>query len=202
MAAAAGDVAPRAGGDPWQALGAWRTHGETRLQYGYHGRGFAVVAEHAGAGRWRIGMNGRTQEIAVAARGTEELRIIDGGAEETWRVTRYASHVTVERDGRRWVLGRILPSNTGRAGATVRGRAGEVRAPIPGVVARLLVRERDRVAARQPLAVLEAMKMEHIIEANVAGVVQRVAVTEGERVAEGAILIVLASGTEPADAPA
>ncbi|MBI4421996.1 MAG: hypothetical protein HY560_14320 [Gemmatimonadetes bacterium] len=70
-----------------------------------------------------------------------------------------------------------------------RHAAGAVRAPMPGLVLRLEVREGDRVAAGAGLVVLEAMKMENEITAPAAGVVRRILVREGEAVEKGAELV-------------
>lgn len=48
---------------------------------------------------------------------------------------------------------------------------GRVKAPIPGLVTRVLVQKGDAVEAGQPLLLLEAMKMENEILAPRAGVV-------------------------------
>jgi biotin carboxyl carrier protein len=79
--------------------------------------------------------------------------------------------------------------------------AGEtaVRAPIPGVVLRLLAAEGEEVQPRQPLLVLEAMKMETPLLAPLAGVVRHVHVAEGDRVATGALLVELGSAPAAAD---
>jgi biotin carboxyl carrier protein len=62
---------------------------------------------------------------------------------------------------------------------------------MPGTVIRVLVAAGDTVAQRQPLVVLEAMKMEHHVAAPEAGVVAEVRVTPGEQVENGALLLVL-----------
>jgi biotin carboxyl carrier protein len=62
---------------------------------------------------------------------------------------------------------------------------------MPGVVIRVLAREGERVAPRQPLLVLEAMKMETPLVSPFEAVVRRVHVEEGERVAGGAVLVEL-----------
>jgi biotin carboxyl carrier protein len=62
---------------------------------------------------------------------------------------------------------------------------------MPGTVIRVLVSEGDRVTARQPLLVLEAMKMETPLVSPYEGVVRRVHVHEGDRVAGGALLVEL-----------
>lgn len=66
-----------------------------------------------------------------------------------------------------------------------------VTAPMPGTVIRVLVEEGARVEARQPLLVLEAMKMETPLVSPHDGVVGRVHVGEGDRVAGGDVLIEL-----------
>ena len=62
---------------------------------------------------------------------------------------------------------------------------------MPGTVIRVLISEGDRVEARQPLVVLEAMKMETPLVSPYEAVVRRVHVAEGERVDGGALLVEL-----------
>jgi acetyl/propionyl-CoA carboxylase alpha subunit len=64
-------------------------------------------------------------------------------------------------------------------------------APMPGTVIRVLVREGDTVQPRQPLVVLEAMKMETPIVSPYEAVVRAVHVSEGDRVARGELLVEL-----------
>jgi biotin carboxyl carrier protein len=66
-----------------------------------------------------------------------------------------------------------------------------ITAPMPGTVLRVLVAEGDRVTPRQPLVVLEAMKMETPLQAPFAATVRVLHVREGDRVADGALLIEL-----------
>jgi len=51
----------------------------------------------------------------------------------------------------------------------------------------------DEVAAGDPVAVIEAMKMESTIGAPVGGRVERVAVADGTRVERGDLLVVIAA---------
>jgi acetyl-CoA/propionyl-CoA carboxylase biotin carboxyl carrier protein len=67
-----------------------------------------------------------------------------------------------------------------------------VTAPMPGTVVRVLVAAGDAVGPRQPLVVLEAMKMETPLVSPYAALVQAVHVAEGDRVAGGAVLVELA----------
>jgi propionyl-CoA carboxylase alpha chain len=62
---------------------------------------------------------------------------------------------------------------------------------MPGTVIRVHVAPGDRVVARQPLLVLEAMKMETPLPAPYDAVVRSVHVEEGDRVTGGALLVEL-----------
>jgi acetyl/propionyl-CoA carboxylase alpha subunit len=64
-------------------------------------------------------------------------------------------------------------------------------APMPGTVIRVLVGEGDAVKPRQPLVVLEAMKMETPVVSPYEAVVRSVHVSEGDRVAGGTVLVEL-----------
>ncbi len=76
--------------------------------------------------------------------------------------------------------------------------AGRLTAPMPGKVIALMVEPGAIVTRGQPLVVLEAMKMEHVIHAPHAGRVSAIHHAPGEQVQEGHALIAL----EPLDAPA
>ena len=88
----------------------------------------------------------------------------------------------------------VLPPDLETSSADHRGAVGgqsRVTAPMPGTVIRLLVGAGDSVRARQPLVVLEAMKMETPLTSPYDAVVRAVHVAEGDRVAGGAVLVEL-----------
>jgi biotin carboxyl carrier protein len=62
---------------------------------------------------------------------------------------------------------------------------------MPGTVLTVLVAPGEHVQARQPLVVLEAMKMEHPVTSPFEAVVSAVHVAPGDRVAGGAVLVEL-----------
>jgi acetyl/propionyl-CoA carboxylase alpha subunit len=66
-----------------------------------------------------------------------------------------------------------------------------VTAPMPGTVIRLEVAPGDAVRARQPLVILEAMKMEILVHSPFEGTVTAVHVAAGDRVAGGTLLVEL-----------
>jgi pyruvate carboxylase subunit B len=77
------------------------------------------------------------------------------------------------------------------AGKTPSG-GGAVKAPMPGLVVKLLVEPGATVAAGQGLVVLEAMKMENEIKATMAAIVESVAVKPGQAVEKGVVLVTFA----------
>lgn len=110
--------------------------------------------------------------------------------------------VTVERDGpttRVWVGGTPIEVEIRtdadllleRFGLEVGDSAAdrEIKAPMPGLVLRVLVEVGDAVEAGQGVVVLEAMKMENELSAPAAGTVAAVRVTPGDAVGKNDILI-------------
>ncbi|MEQ1761124.1 MAG: acetyl-CoA carboxylase biotin carboxyl carrier protein subunit, partial [Vicinamibacterales bacterium] len=67
----------------------------------------------------------------------------------------------------------------------------ELRAPMPGRIVRVLVARGEQVAARQPLVVMEAMKMENELHAPLAGTVTEILVQPGGAVEADALLAVV-----------
>jgi 3-methylcrotonyl-CoA carboxylase alpha subunit len=82
------------------------------------------------------------------------------------------------------------PSATAHRSGTVHG-SGDVTAPMPGKIVSVAVQAGSRVALHDVLVVLEAMKMEHRIEAPVAGTVSALHVATGDVVAAGAALVTI-----------
>ena len=62
---------------------------------------------------------------------------------------------------------------------------------MPGRIVRLLVARGDEVAARQPIVVVEAMKMENELRSPKTGRVKEIAVAAGESVDAGRVLAVI-----------
>ena len=103
--------------------------------------------------------------------------------------------VTLNINGRRTVVQLAdevdqLVDRLGFSAATGSG-SGEVLAPMPGLVLKTLVKEGQAVEAGAPLIVLEAMKMENVLRAEVAGVVAALHVEAGAAVEKKQHLISL-----------
>ena len=149
----------------------------------------------------------------VTARGAEtvvrldgrEIRVrlerLDGTA---WRVMLDDGPARLvhaaDEAGTRWIHvdGETLAVRIETARPRRRADAGPegLEAPMPGAVVQVAVAEGDVVAAGQPIVVVEAMKMEHVIRAPHAGRVVALRVRAGEQVEAGAVVAELA-GEEP-----
>ncbi|HQR28465.1 MAG TPA: acetyl/propionyl-CoA carboxylase subunit alpha, partial [Nocardioides sp.] len=101
-------------------------------------------------------------------------------------------------DGPDWsVRLRTVPRFTDPSAAVA---SGSLLAPMPGTVVRVAVEVGREVAAGDTVLVLEAMKMQHAVNAPHAGVLTRLDVTAGAQVAAGEVLAVVSAGDDPAPA--
>lgn len=88
-----------------------------------------------------------------------------------------------------------LPDQQSHAQSAVPAGCVELSAPNQGVLVGFEVTVGDRVALGQPIAVLEAMKMEFVVKATQSGIVRSLAVAVGDGLFEGAALMFI----EPAE---
>jgi propionyl-CoA carboxylase alpha chain len=134
---------------------------------------------HDVVGRWRPGqlrfrgaIDGRGLTVAIARRGRQ------------WRLTaRGASHLVD-----------ILPEHVAALSRHMIEKVPPdlsryLICPMPGLLTALHVGEGDRVEAGQPLAVVEAMKMENILRAEKSGTVKKVDAQPGDSLAVDAVIL-------------
>jgi 3-methylcrotonyl-CoA carboxylase alpha subunit len=74
--------------------------------------------------------------------------------------------------------------------------SGEIRALMPGRIRRVEVKAGERVAAKQPLVIMESMKMETTLAAPRDGIVAEVKCHVGQTVEMGELLVVVDVGLE------
>jgi biotin carboxyl carrier protein len=75
--------------------------------------------------------------------------------------------------------------------AKVGKKTNEIKAPMPGMVLRMMVKQGDTIAKGDGLLVLEAMKMENIIKAPADGVIKQLMVAERDKVEKNQVMIQL-----------
>ena len=163
-----------------------------------NGRSRTVSIERAGPDRFRVSVDGATSLVDAQRSGEFGVSLIfpDAHHEATcvqlapgrtpgeWLAYLGGRSVTVSVNGRRTGRG------SGDGGAAADGEQ-TITAPMPGRVVRVLVAPGDQVQARQPVAVVEAMKMENELRSPKAGRVKDVAVTAGCSVEAGRVLVII-----------
>ncbi len=183
------------GADPFSRRDGWRSHGlvERRFEFDFNGAHAkaSLAYLHDGGLRLTVG------EGAQAVSGPLAFQPVAGGIElqyagERTRAAVYAmgetDHVFMPR-GATQIVAIDLLAHAGED----QSEGGRLTAPMPGKVVSFAVQAGDKVSKGQPLAVMEAMKMEHTIAAPVDGVVQELLYAPGDQVAEGAELLKLSA---------
>ncbi len=80
----------------------------------------------------------------------------------------------------------VLAAKPQQTGST---KSTPVRAPIPGIILKIMIKEGDSVKAGQDILVMEAMKMENQIQATASGVVSKINVKVDDAVQQEDVLI-------------
>lgn len=66
---------------------------------------------------------------------------------------------------------------------------GELNAPMPGKILEVIVNEGDTVETGDPVAILEAMKMENELKAPIAGTITTIAVSKNDSVEKNELIL-------------
>jgi 3-methylcrotonyl-CoA carboxylase alpha subunit len=185
--------------DPFSRRDGWRAHGPMARRFDFEFRGApaqALLLRDRGDGR-RLAVGAPAAEAGAAepfgweARPDGALDLRLGDLRATVQVHEGnpgETHVFARQGATRIVA--IDPlAHAGGAAAD----GGRLTAPMPGRIVSFAVRPGDAVTRGQPLAVMEAMKMEHTIAAPADGVVADLLYAPGDQVAEGAELLRLAA---------
>lgn len=141
-------------------------------------------------------VDGESLEFTLAWDGTKPT-IVAVGAEATPRRTLDKAVQIVEAGAALIVIDHfaqceIRAPEAGETQLDVDAAGGIVTSPLHGHLAKLYVGEGDKVEKGDPIAVLEAMKMEHVLRAPCGGLVETVATAQGEQIAQGAIVAQIA----------
>ena len=142
-------------------------------------------------GRFLIDDRVSAADVRETVHGWQWSIWLDGESHEVTLVTHDPMRLDVDgRDVRATVVDeRALRASRGSAATRV-GRV-EVRAPMPGLLKAIHVKEGDTVDRDAPILTLEAMKMENELLAPVRGRVARLSHSAGTKVEGGAVLAVI-----------
>jgi 3-methylcrotonyl-CoA carboxylase alpha subunit len=178
--------------DPWSRRDGWRLHGGAtrRFDLDVAGTHHEVVLHRLHDGALTLAVGGVSWPFAARALGAERHDVSLGDRRWTLAVYAEGERITVFAPEGTLALQEVDPIAHAGEGATEGGR---LTAPMPGKVVAFLAQAGEAVKAGQPLAVMEAMKMEHTIAAPRDGTVAELLYGVGDQVAEGAELLRLAA---------
>ncbi|MBP6903032.1 MAG: 3-methylcrotonyl-CoA carboxylase [Burkholderiaceae bacterium] len=174
--------------DPWAQRDGWRLHGGARRHFDIEHAGavhaVALARHHDGACELQIG--DARWPLSVRSLGGERHDLVLAGRRLALDVHVHGERVAVFAPEGSAVLREI--DAIAHAGDAA-GDGGRLTAPMPGKVVAFLVAAGASVTKGQPLAVMEAMKMEHTLSAPRDGVVAELLYAPGDQLAEGAELL-------------
>jgi biotin carboxyl carrier protein len=144
----------------------------------------------------QILVNGTPVQVDLTDVGVPDFySVLFGGRSYDMLVQSERTTYTITFRGQQYVVGvedeRSRKLNLGRRAPALPHGELPIKAPISGLIVKVLVEPGEAVEDGQPLVILEAMKMENEIRSLRAGVVKSVAVAEGKRVEQNAVLCVL-----------
>jgi 3-methylcrotonyl-CoA carboxylase alpha subunit len=185
-AAASGDP-----GSPWARADGWRLGHAGKRQLAFLARGERIVATAQGAdGEYRIAReNGPAVTVSGGQLSDGILEARFDGTGRRFRVYADPGRLVVHDGDRRTPFAPVQVYR--RDNDTSAAQDDRVRAPMPGRVVVVRIREGDQVVAGQELVVIEAMKMELALKAPRDGVVEGIPVAAGDFVEADAVLVAL-----------
>ncbi len=128
---------------------------------------------------WKIGeplWTGRIDGCEVAA----QVRPVLNGFDLSWAGVRTIVHVHTEPEA---AFARLMPAKK------IADTGKQVLCPMPGLVVSIAVKEGQEVKAGETVAVVEAMKMENVLRAEIDGMVKKINAKPGDSLAVDAVIL-------------
>ena len=178
-----------AGHDPFSRRDGWQVHGQQLRRFAMEFQGEAVMAELL------YGHTGTLALTVAGQQGTLAFSATPAGVTVDYAGERFTAKIESNHGIAHVFLAcgateiRVIDRLAAAASAGQETAGGRLAAPMPGKVVSFAVQAGDRITKGQPLAVMDAMKMEHTIAAPSDGVVLELLFAPGDQVAEGEELL-------------
>ena len=189
--------------DPWATRDGWRSSGLAvrRFDFEFHGKACSAELTYLHDGALQLSVQGLTDGATagdpVGVTGLLDAVFADDALDIRFNGQRHSltlyqmgdvAHVFgVNGATQIMIVDALAHAGDGQSDA------GRLTAPMPGKLVSFYVKVGDPVSKGQPLAIMDAMKMEHTIASPMVGVVSELLYLPGDQVAEGAELLKLAS---------
>jgi 3-methylcrotonyl-CoA carboxylase alpha subunit len=174
---------------PWHSTSGWRLNCDNHYDLHFlDGEQSVTVTVHYRQGGFELELPSEKMLVRGQLDGHGNILADLGGTRIKATVVRHGTALTIMEQGRSHAL--ILFDPSAPVGEQ-EGAGGRLTAPMPGKVVAVLVQAGDPVKKGAPLMILEAMKMEHTINAPREGVIAQINFTVGCLVNDGAELLAL-----------
>ena len=189
--------------DPWAERDGWRASGlsQRQFEFEFSGEVHGAVLTYLHDGVVRLAVGAASGSLAFSPSGNHDCK--------GHSAADVVNAIDVQFAGQRQVLnvyqnGAVAHIHSAQGATQIttvdalahagvgQSDVGRLTAPMPGKVVSFSVQAGDKVKRGQPLAVMDAMKMEHTIAAPADGTVAELLFAPGDQVAEGAELLRLA----------
>lgn len=190
------DAAGRGGDDPWRRRDGWRLGAPAARRYRFAAGDEPCTVSVAGAVDRPIVVSDDDVPARVADHGGGRVSVDIGGDVRTFAADVDAGGVSLTRNGALLRLDLVRASHTAEAAGDADPR---LVSPMPGTVVVTRVADGDTVEVGDPVVVVEAMKMEHVVRSTVHGVVTLHA-RVGDVVSRGQALAVVSPVVDGAEA--
>ena len=179
------------GAGPFGQTDGWRSLGEWVRRFSFRHGPEEVLASlrYRRDGSLQISVADTVGELRFAAAGTG-IALHWGDLSEVVHIYRRGDVAHVHTA---WGATQLTTIDLLAHAVDAQADGGRLTAPMPGKVVSFAVKAGDRVKRGQPLAVLDAMKMEHTIAAPSDGTVAELLYAPGDQVGEGAALLTLSA---------
>ena len=160
-------------------------------------RSYTVGVEQAGEHDFKVTLDGETFNVESLTKHEISTSLVQSGNDSIRAQTRVLSADKVDV----WLAGAAFQAAVrviGAGGYTLASHdmgeervGGSIRAPMPGRITSILVKEGEAVETGTPLLILEAMKMQNELTSPTSGLVKSVHVREGDTVKKDSLLLVV-----------
>jgi len=184
-------AAPAPSGDysPWDLRNHWRMNSASveRIKLLQDAVEHEIVVSHRDDG-WHFACGEQDYHLAGGWVDQQRMRVDFDAERIEYAVLREAAAISLAWQGRSYRFELPVAVHDGESDAA---SAGHPRAPMSGAVVAVPIAPGDKVDQGDSLMVIEAMKMEHAIVAQVAATVSEIRFAVGDQVEEGETLVIL-----------
>lgn len=173
---------------PWARPDGWRISGREarRIDIEIGDQRFEIECRGDMQTGYRLELDGQTHDVRVQQGSGSSCTLFINQASRRLVVHAVGDRLEIVLDHRRW--GVVRHRRFESLSATSQG-SGRIVAPMPGKVIQVMVAEDDEVVEGDTVALMEAMKMELSIKADLAGRVKSISAGEGDLVEADFVLL-------------